>query len=156
MRKTPGPAEQEEYQTRSVRGTQALGRRLAGRMGPGDCVMLTGTLGAGKTVLVRGLAEGLGLADVRMVASPTFVLVREYAGRCPVYHIDLYRMTEAEGELEALGLEEMRREGVVLVEWGERAPAAMGADCWRIEIEITGAAARRFLVTPGRRSEGHR
>jgi len=139
----------EQYETRSVRGTLALGRRLARRLECGDCVALAGPLGAGKTVLVRGLATGLGLADPRMVASPTFVLVREYPARWPVYHIDLYRMAEAEGELEGLGLEEMLRDGVVLVEWGDRAPAALPGDCWRIEIAIAGPTARRFTVVPG-------
>lgn len=147
---TPDELPPEQYETRSVRGTVALGRRLAGRLHPGDCLVLTGTLGAGKTALVRGLAEGLGLADGRLVASPTFVLVREYPARCPVFHIDLYRLVDADGELEALGLGEMLRDGVVLIEWGERATGALPKHCWRVEIAITGPKARCFSLRPAR------
>jgi tRNA threonylcarbamoyladenosine biosynthesis protein TsaE len=82
----------ETFQTRIVRGTEAFGREFAARLRTGDCVALIGPLGAGKTALVRGIAEGLGVADRRAVSSPTFVLVQEYAGRIPVYHVDLYRL----------------------------------------------------------------
>jgi len=141
----------EVHETRSVRGTMSLGRRLAGRLAPGDCVALVGPLGAGKTVLVRGIAVGLGLADERLVASPTFVLVREYAARAAVYHLDLYRLSHAADELAELGLDEMLADGVVLIEWADRAGGALPCPRWEIDVEITGERSRRFSL---RRIEG--
>ena len=136
----------EVFQTKSPAGTRALGRRLARRLAAGDCVSLTGELGAGKTVLVRGIASGLGLADERLVSSPTFVLVREYAARVPVYHVDLYRLARPQLELGDLGLEEMLADGVVLIEWGDRAAGALPKPHWRIDIEITGRTHRKFTL----------
>ena len=136
----------EKFETRSVKGTMSLGRELAGRLGVGDCVALTGELGAGKTALVRGIATGLGLADERMVSSPTFVLVQEYAGTLPIYHLDLYRLTTPEGELAELGVEEMLADGVVLIEWAERAARTLPRPRWDIRIDITGPRSRRFQI----------
>ena len=136
----------ETFETKSVAGTVGLGRRLARRLGAGDCVALTGELGAGKTVLVRGIAEGLGLTDRRMVSSPTFVLVQEYPARVPIYHIDLYRLTSPGEELADLGIEEMLSGGVVLVEWADRAGQALPRPRWAVRIEITGPHERRFTV----------
>ena len=77
--------------------TQAFGRRLGQRLWPGAVIALIGELGAGKTQLTRAIAEGLGIADSRVVTSPTFVLVQEYKARLPIYHFDAYRLkTEAE------------------------------------------------------------
>ena len=136
----------EVFETRSVRGTLALGRRFAARLRPGDCVGLSGELGAGKTVLVRGMAVGLGVADERIVSSPTFVLVREYPTSPPVYHVDLYRLGDAPAELADLGLEEMLAGGVLVVEWADRAAGVLPRPRWEIGIEITGEHARRFTV----------
>ena len=136
----------ETFETKSVRGTLGLGRRLAERLGRGDLVALVGELGAGKTVLVRGLARGLGVGDERAVSSPTYVLVQEYAGRLPVFHIDLYRMVDAAGEVAQLGLEEMLEAGVVLVEWADRAEDALPRPHWRLSIEHTGPRRRRFTL----------
>jgi len=136
----------ESFETRSMKGTASLGRELAARFGAGDCVALTGELGAGKTALVRGIATGLGLDDERMVSSPTFVLVQEYAGDVPIYHLDLYRLTAPEGELADLGVDEMLDDGVVLIEWAERAGESLPRPRWSIRIEITGSRSRRFHV----------
>jgi tRNA threonylcarbamoyladenosine biosynthesis protein TsaE len=138
----------ETIETHSVPGTRSLGKRLAGRLHAGDCVALVGPLGAGKTVLVRGIAEGLGLADGRMVSSPTFVLVQEYPARLPVYHLDLYRLSDPGAELADLGLDEMLACGVVLIEWADRAPDALPRRRWEVLIEITGPRARRFWIAP--------
>ncbi len=136
----------ETFETSSLAETYALGRRLAERLEVGDCVALVGQLGAGKTALVRGLAVGLGLEDERLVSSPTYVLVHEYPARAVVYHLDLYRLTMPDGELAELGLREMLADGVVLIEWADRADRALPGRRWQIDIEITGEDDRRFTV----------
>lgn len=136
----------EVFDTSSAAGTVALGRRIAKRLRPGDCVALAGPLGAGKTVLVRGIAVGLGLADERWVSSPSFVLVREYPADVPVYHLDLYRLSAPAAELADLGIEEMLQDGVVVIEWADRAQAALPRPRWEIAIEITGRTDRRFTL----------
>ena len=139
-------AKPETIETRSPSETVAFGRRLADRLERGDCVALIGPLGAGKTVLVRGIAEGLGLADSRLVSSPTFVLVQEYPARMPLFHIDLYRTVQADEELEGLGLGEMLADGVVVIEWAERAGSALPRPYWQVELVPTGRTRRRFTV----------
>ena len=95
-----------------------MGERLGSRLGRGDVVACVGALGAGKTCFLQGLARGLGVtADV---TSPTFVLVNQYTGRVPVFHVDAYR-TGSLTELVDLGLEEMLHgEGVTIVEWADK------------------------------------
>jgi tRNA threonylcarbamoyladenosine biosynthesis protein TsaE len=137
----------ETIETHNHEETLALGRDFAGRLDVGHCVSMIGTLGAGKTALVRGIAEGLGLADTRLVSSPTYVLVQEYPGRMPIFHLDLYRMGDPRAELSDLGLEEMLDEGVALIEWADRAEAALPHDRWEITIEITAESSRKFTIT---------
>jgi len=104
--------------SRSAQETQALGERLGARLGTGDVVACVGPLGAGKTCFLQGLARGLGV--MTDVTSPTFVLVNQYRGRLPVYHVDAYR-TGSLTELVDLGLEEMLHgEGVTVVEWADK------------------------------------
>jgi tRNA threonylcarbamoyladenosine biosynthesis protein TsaE len=119
--------------TTSADETEALGRALGGLLASGDVVALSGELGAGKTVLVRGVAGGAGSAA--RVSSPTFTLIREYAGPLPLFHVDLYRLDSA-GQLDDLGLDEvLERGGIVLIEWAERAgPYLPGEHLW---ISIT-------------------
>lgn len=118
-----------EVLSRSPAETEALGERLGERLRPGDVVLLTGDLGAGKTTFVRGVARGAG--SPAQVASPTFQLVRMYSGRVQVAHVDLYRI-ETPLELKDLGLDELADQGALLIEWGERLGAPDSA--W-IEIE---------------------
>lgn len=121
------------FQTASESETVALGRRIAGELPRKALVLLIGNLGAGKTTLAKGIAEGLGAASCDEVSSPTFTLIHEY-GEGRLYHIDLYRLEEAR-EVETLGLDELfDREAVVLIEWGERFPELLPAD--RIEIRL--------------------
>ena len=136
----------EQFQTNSVAETVALGERLAGRFAIGDCIALVGELGAGKTAFVRGLAVGLGITDERMVSSPTYVLVQEYAGRTRLYHVDLYRLPSAEDELDNLGLDEMLSDGIVVIEWADRAENALPRPHWRITINPTGQTSRKFTL----------
>ena len=136
----------ETFETSSAAETEQLGHKLAERFGTGDCVALAGELGSGKTVLVRGIALGLGIEDQRLVCSPTYVLVREYAGAIPIFHIDLYRLAEPAGELADLGIDEMLAEGLVLIEWADRAGEALPRPRWQIDIEVTGADLRRLCL----------
>jgi len=127
-----------ELETASAEETEAEGERLGRTLRPGDLLLLVGPLGAGKTTFVRGLARGAGSADA--VASPTFVLVRNYRGRLPLAHVDLYRLDRAP-ELRDLGLDELLDEGAVVVEWGDRLEAP-GAKV--VTIEPLGGDRRRL------------
>src|SRR5438132_13542765 len=127
-------------------GTEALGRRLAGVLFGGAVVALIGPLGAGKTHLVRAIAEGLGIADARVVSSPTFVLIQEYPARVPIYHFDAYRL-RTPAEFFDLGAHEyFEGNGVCLVEWADRVAACLPPDHLRITLTVTGETARRALV----------
>jgi tRNA threonylcarbamoyladenosine biosynthesis protein TsaE len=125
--------------------THEVGRRLGEAARAGDVVLLEGPLGAGKTVLVQGLAEGLGCSD--SAASPTFVLVRHHQGRLPLVHADLYRLEDA-AEVRRLGLLELAEAGVLAVEWPDRDPglAVAGALCLRLQQGPGGDSRRRLQV----------
>ncbi len=132
--------------------TRRLGERLARHLQPGDIILLSGELGAGKTVLVQGLARGLGVAEG--VSSKSFVLLGEYEGRLKLYHADLYRL-ESPAEAEELALDEYCRDGVLAVEWPERAWGVFPADHLLVRFEITGPRSRRLVLTAGgERSRG--
>lgn len=107
-----------EITTKSSLETQNLGRLLGQLLQPGDVLVVSGELGAGKTTFIQGLAKGLGIEA--QVTSPTFTIIHEYQGACyPLYHIDAYRLEEPR-EIEELGLEEyIYGDGVTAVEWAE-------------------------------------
>jgi tRNA threonylcarbamoyladenosine biosynthesis protein TsaE len=109
--------------THSAEETIAFGRRLAGELSPPLIVVLRGDLGAGKTTLVKGIAEGFEAALAEDVTSPTFTLVHEYRGpRVTLYHIDLYRI-DTPRDLETLGLDDLLAPNcILLIEWGEKFP----------------------------------
>lgn len=139
---------------RTRRDTRRLGNVIARVLSPGDLVVLSGDLGAGKTFLVRAIARALG-AEGR-VTSPTFTLVHEYATRRgPLVHVDLYRLLDA-GDLAAevarLGLRERRAEGaIVLVEWGESAVAALGGEAaLAVSLAIAGPHERAATLSGSR------
>lgn len=130
--------------------TFSFGRRLAADLEPGDVVLLRGDLGAGKTVLARGIAVGLGV-PAEEVRSPTFTLVNPYQGRLAVYHLDLYRIEKA-ADLDELGLEEiLGGDGVAIVEWGERLGAWRPARCLEVAITDLGGSERELTLMDGRR-----
>ena len=110
-----------EFTTKSPEETIALGRELASLLKPPKLVVLRGDLGAGKTTLVKGIAEGFNAASQENVTSPTFTLIHEYRGpSATLYHIDLYRV-DTQRELETLGLDDLMSEhSVLLIEWGEK------------------------------------
>lgn len=126
-----------------------LGEALGRAARPGDVLALVGDLGAGKTVLVQGLARGLGVPRSVPVTSPTFTLVNEYrGGRVRLYHVDLYRLEE-ERELEDVGLDDLyRQEAVVAVEWFDRFPVVAPREYLEVRITIVGERERRVEIVP--------
>jgi len=135
-----------------LNATTAFGRRLGELLLPGSIVALIGPLGAGKTYLVRAIAEGLGIADSRAVSSPTFVLIQEYAARLPIYHFDAYRL-RSEAEFHELGVQEyFAGDGVCLVEWADRVPDSLPAEHLKIELKVTGETSREALLTTSSQS----
>lgn len=134
-----------KYVTNSEEETEALGVRLAGRLGPGAVVAFTGDLGAGKTAFTRGLARGLGIRE--RVTSPTFTIVNEYeGGRLPLFHFDMYRMGSS-GELFDIGWEDyLARGGVCAVEWSENVSDAMEEGAVSVDI-CRGESERQRVIT---------
>ena len=107
-----------EYFSHSTEETETLGEKLAGSLRPGDVIAYLGDLGAGKTAFTRGLARGLGCTG--RVTSPTFTIVNEYEGPIPLFHFDMYRLSDAD-ELFDIGWDDyLARGGVCAVEWSER------------------------------------
>ncbi len=126
--------------------TEAFGRCLAALLFPGAVVALVGPLGAGKTHLVRAIAEGLDIPDSRVVTSPTFVLIQEYNARMPIYHFDAYRLRSA-AEFDDLGTQEYYDGGgVCLIEWADRVPGSLPPEHLRITMEPTGPTSRRVTL----------
>ena len=126
--------------------TVALGERIGTALVPGDLLALSGPLGAGKTVLVRGIAQGLG-ADPRVVRSPTFVLHHVYPTTLPLHHIDLYRLGDG-ADVTFLDLEGLLEDGTVAVEWGELADLRR-FDPVRISIDSDAGGGRCCVLEPG-------
>jgi len=121
--------------------TRRLGQRLGRQLRPGDVVLLSGELGAGKTVFVQGVARGIGYEG--SVSSKSFVLLGEYAGRVKLYHADLYRL-EAPEQAEELALDEVCADGALVVEWPERAPGIFPPDHLSVGFDVTGERTRRL------------
>jgi tRNA threonylcarbamoyladenosine biosynthesis protein TsaE len=130
---------------RSEAETTAAGRELAASLEAGSVVLLFGDLGAGKTVFVRGLAEGLGVSRDD-VSSPTFTIVQEYrGGRLPLFHVDLYRLNDAR-EIDDLGLDEIAADGVLAIEWAEKLPRPI-AHAITVRLEPGDGDARTILIS---------
>jgi tRNA threonylcarbamoyladenosine biosynthesis protein TsaE len=128
----------------NLAGTESFGRRLGAALFPGAVVALIGPLGAGKTQLVRAVAEGLEIADSRVVSSPTFVLIQEYNARLPIFHFDAYRL-EGPGEFFDLGVHEyFEGQGICLVEWADRVEGCLPPEHLRLTLAITGPTSRRL------------
>ena len=127
--------------------TSRLGRALGAVAGAGDLVCLWGDLGAGKTHLAKAFAVGLGVTDT--VTSPSFILMAEYPGRLPLFHIDPYRLLSAEDALEGGLLDERQRDGVTLVEWPERLGEALPSARLDVRIEGTGDEPRSITLVAG-------
>jgi tRNA threonylcarbamoyladenosine biosynthesis protein TsaE len=134
-----------EIISKSPDETLLLGRILGELLSEGSFVALIGGLGAGKTLLTKGIAQGLGVADDREVTSPSFVLVNEYRGRVPVYHVDLYRL-ENPAEVEGIGWDEFTSgPGVTLVEWADRAERHLPEERMEVHLQWAGEKNRKLL-----------
>ena len=137
-----------ELRTETADETREVGRAMAPLLHPRDTIALTGDLGAGKTTLVQGIGQGLGVEE--HVSSPTFTLIREYAGRLDVAHVDVYRLDRVQDVLD-LGLDEVGGpDRVLLVEWGDAIEDLLSGD--RLRVELTApepeTEARRIAIEP--------
>ena len=130
--------------TRSAAETEALGARIAGRLGPGDVVAIRGELGAGKTTLVRGALRELGVEGP--VVSPTFTIGRRYRGRVPAAHLDLYRLEDAGAEDPGLLDDYLDGEAICFVEWPDAAADALGEPAARVAIAHAGGDEREITI----------
>lgn len=142
---------QRSMTSSSAEATRALGVALGPLLEAGDVLLLSGDLGAGKTQLTKGIAQGLGVGEP--VTSPTFNILLVHEGRIPLYHFDLYRLERA-SELEDLDyFGTLEADGVSVVEWGDRFEAARPEDCLLVVVSITGDDARTLNVeATGQRS----
>jgi len=132
-------------ETLSADETRSLGMKIAKHLKSRDILALCGPLGAGKTTFIQGLAEGLEVKDY--VTSPTFVLINEYKGRLPLYHIDLYRLDDL-NQIEELGLSEyFEKEGVTVIEWAEKLGELKPEFCHEIKIEIVSEMERKLCLS---------
>ncbi len=125
--------------------TERLGAALASALRRGDVIALHGQLGAGKTRFVQAMAGALGCED-QWINSPTFVLIQEYDGRLPVYHIDAYRLKDCDEFLEIGGEEILAGEGVCLIEWAEKVGDVLPGDHVAVSISVTGERSRCFQI----------
>jgi len=131
----------------SAEDTIELGRKIGSQLKGGEVIAVCGSLGSGKTHLVKGVAAGAGAKDHRNVNSPTFVIVNEYAGRLDIYHIDAYRLNSV-SEFEMLGFDDFcYPRSVVLIEWADKIESALQAiDYIRIELEHAGENKRKIHI----------
>ena len=138
------------WTSRSAEETFEAGRRVGERLRGGEILLLSGTLGAGKTVFTKGLAAGLGL-DPAEVASPSFTLVNRHAeGRLVLYHLDLYRLAEGPAAAHAVELDELLADerAVIVIEWAERlGHYRLPPSVWRVRIDGDGEDPRRIGIT---------
>ncbi len=136
--------------TREPAETRALAAALAAAARPGDMISLVGDLGAGKTQFAKGFGAGLGITDT--IVSPSFVLMAEYRGRLPLFHVDLYRLADAAEALAGGLIDDRQAEGVTLVEWAERLADAMPAERLDVVIDGAGDDPRTIAIRAGHRS----
>jgi tRNA threonylcarbamoyladenosine biosynthesis protein TsaE len=136
-----------EFISKSVNSTLRIGSQIAKELKPASIICLFGNLGSGKTVLTKGIARGLGISSSNII-SPSFVLLRQYAkGRLPLFHFDLYRLTETK-DIVGLGFEEyFYGEGVTVIEWAGRLGRLMPEEFLKIELVVKGSLQRMIKIT---------
>lgn len=133
-----------EFHTKSEEETRRLAKKLGSMLQPSDVITLEGDLGAGKTTFTKGLAEGLEIT--RTVKSPTFTIIKEYKGRLPLYHMDVYRLEDSD---EDLGFEEyFHGKGVTVVEWAQYIEDMLPDHLLNISIDYSGETERMIKLIP--------
>ncbi len=141
------------YYTHSEKETERIGALLAAVLHAGDVIAMSGDLGAGKTVFIRGLARALGV--VARVTSPTYTVVNEYEGALPLFHFDMYRLSDAD-ELYDIGWDDyLKRGGVCAVEWSERAAGLLPEGSIYVDIAAQDETTRRIEITGREMGEGY-
>ena len=142
-----GQLSQRVVVTRDAASTRALAGAIAAAARAGDLISLVGDLGAGKTQFAKGFGAALGITDT--IVSPSFVLMAEYRGRLPLFHVDLYRLADAADALAGGLIDDRQVEGVTLVEWAERLADAMPQERLDVLIDGSGDEPRRITLRPG-------
>lgn len=136
-----------EFHTKSSEETIALGKKIGEVLKPGDVLGFYGELGSGKTMMIKGIAMGLGVNEENLVKSPSFIMINEYKGRYPIYHIDLYRIKNSE-ELLSIGLDDyLYGDGVCLIEWAEKAEGDLPESVIKIELEVIDPEQRKVKIS---------
>ena len=134
--------------SRSAKDTIELGARLARKLSRGDVIALCGDLGSGKTTFTKGIGKGLGVKDACYINSPTFVLIKEYSGRMPMYHLDLYRLDSLQ-DIEDIDVKEyIYGDGVTVIEWAEKIKEILPKNCITVEFKVKGEEKREIKVKP--------
>lgn len=132
--------------SKSVDETIGLGAKFAKRLKRGDVVGLVGDLGAGKTVFTKGIAKGLGVKNVRYVNSPTFVIIKEYKGKIPLYHFDLYRLNHS-SVIDAENFEEyFYGDGVTVIEWADKIRRLLPKKYIEVRLSVIGENRRKIVI----------
>ena len=132
--------------TNSASETMLIAEKLAKGLKPGDIIALSGDLGSGKTTFTKGIGKGLGVKDSRRINSPTFVLIKEYSGKIPLYHLDLYRL-DALKEIENLAVEEyIYGTGVTVIEWAEKIKCLLPEKHILVKFKVKGDTKREVII----------
>ncbi|MFQ5963745.1 MAG: tRNA (adenosine(37)-N6)-threonylcarbamoyltransferase complex ATPase subunit type 1 TsaE [Candidatus Scalinduaceae bacterium] len=133
--------------TNNVEETIELGRVIGSLLGAGDVIALIGQLGAGKTYMVKGVAEGQGVMDRKVVTSPSYVLVKQYMGRLPIYHFDAYRMESPNEMYDIDCIDYFWNDGISIIEWADKVIECLPDEFIKITITIINATSRDIHVS---------
>lgn len=136
--------------SKKIEDTINAGAKLAKRLRRGDVIALIGELGSGKTVLTKGIAKGLGVKNVRYVNSPTFVIIKQYEGKMPLYHFDLYRLDRSSAFDYDSYKEYFYGDGVTVVEWADKIKGFLPSGHIEVRLSVVGEGERKIEITDQR------